>query len=98
MSDARVLAEQHRWAAVTDGAMNQTFNCTNGDGEGEAWDGIVVKYGLFGTKMEDIACFEALNSGQFGFLGYADTLEYLNVSGKIEIDENNTMKTMSTPI
>ena len=31
MSDARVLAEQHIWAAVTDGAMNQTFNCTNGD-------------------------------------------------------------------
>jgi len=31
MSDARVLAEQHVWAAVTDGAKNQTFNCTNGD-------------------------------------------------------------------
>ncbi|KAK8524334.1 hypothetical protein V6N13_015360 [Hibiscus sabdariffa] len=31
MSDARVLAEQHIWAAVTDGAKNQAFNCTNGD-------------------------------------------------------------------
>jgi hypothetical protein len=31
MSDARVLAKQHVWAAVTDGAKNQTFNCTNGD-------------------------------------------------------------------
>ncbi|KAJ6860016.1 hypothetical protein NC651_036371 [Populus alba x Populus x berolinensis] len=31
MSDARVLAEQQIWAAVTDGAKNQAFNCTNGD-------------------------------------------------------------------
>lgn len=31
MSDARVLAEQHIWAAVTARAKNQTFNCTNGD-------------------------------------------------------------------
>ncbi|KAE8728685.1 F-box/kelch-repeat protein [Hibiscus syriacus] len=31
MSDARVLAEQHIWAAVTPGAKNQAFNCTNGD-------------------------------------------------------------------
>ncbi|KAK8664872.1 hypothetical protein V6N13_084645 [Hibiscus sabdariffa] len=31
MSDARVLAEQHIWAAVTAGAKNQAFNCTNGD-------------------------------------------------------------------
>jgi len=31
MSDARVLAEQQKWAAVTDGAKNQAFNCTNGD-------------------------------------------------------------------
>ena len=30
-------------------------------GKGKAWDGIVVKNGLFETKMEDIACFEALN-------------------------------------
>ncbi|KAK3015647.1 hypothetical protein RJ639_005521 [Escallonia herrerae] len=31
MSDARVLAEQHIWVAVTDTAKNQAFNCTNGD-------------------------------------------------------------------
>ncbi|KAJ4723301.1 3-oxo-Delta(4,5)-steroid 5-beta-reductase-like [Melia azedarach] len=31
MSDARVLAEQHIWAAVTDKAKNHAFNCTNGD-------------------------------------------------------------------
>ncbi|XWS38965.1 hypothetical protein CRYUN_Cryun18bG0009000 [Craigia yunnanensis] len=31
MSDARVLAEQHIWAAVTVHAKNQAFNCTNGD-------------------------------------------------------------------
>ncbi|KAF8387796.1 hypothetical protein HHK36_026453 [Tetracentron sinense] len=31
MSDARVLAEQHIWAAVSDTAKNQAFNCTNGD-------------------------------------------------------------------
>ena len=31
MSDARVLAERQIWAAVTDGAKNQAFNCTNGD-------------------------------------------------------------------
>jgi hypothetical protein len=26
-----VLAEQQIWAAVTEGATNQAFNCTNGD-------------------------------------------------------------------
>ncbi|KAJ4844643.1 hypothetical protein Tsubulata_033630, partial [Turnera subulata] len=31
MSDAEVLAQQHLWAAVTDKAKNQAFNCTNGD-------------------------------------------------------------------
>ncbi|KAK9997142.1 hypothetical protein SO802_021828 [Lithocarpus litseifolius] len=31
VSDACVLAEQQIWAAVTDGAKNQAFNCTNGD-------------------------------------------------------------------
>ncbi|KAI4338546.1 hypothetical protein MLD38_023593 [Melastoma candidum] len=31
MSDARVLAEQQIWAAFTDRAKNQAFNCTNGD-------------------------------------------------------------------
>ncbi|KAG4129222.1 hypothetical protein ERO13_D09G065900v2 [Gossypium hirsutum] len=31
MSDARVLAKQHIWAAVTPSAKNQAFNCTNGD-------------------------------------------------------------------
>ncbi|WRX28064.1 hypothetical protein QQP08_020551, partial [Theobroma cacao] len=30
-SDARVLAEQHIWAAVSEKAKNQAFNCTNGD-------------------------------------------------------------------
>ncbi|KAL2338972.1 hypothetical protein Fmac_013418 [Flemingia macrophylla] len=31
MTDARVLAQQHVWAAVTAEAKNQAFNCTNGD-------------------------------------------------------------------
>ncbi|XP_022761259.1 3-oxo-Delta(4,5)-steroid 5-beta-reductase-like [Durio zibethinus] len=31
MTDARVLAEQHIWAAVTGHAKNEAFNCTNGD-------------------------------------------------------------------
>ncbi|KAK9289076.1 hypothetical protein L1049_017547 [Liquidambar formosana] len=31
MSDARVLAEQHIWAAVSSKAKNQAFNCTSGD-------------------------------------------------------------------
>ncbi|KAE8670551.1 5-oxoprolinase-like [Hibiscus syriacus] len=31
MIDARVLAEQHIWAALTAGAKNQAFNCTNSD-------------------------------------------------------------------
>ncbi|KAJ4722058.1 3-oxo-Delta(4,5)-steroid 5-beta-reductase-like [Melia azedarach] len=31
MSDARVLAEQQIWAAMTGQAKNQAFNCTNGD-------------------------------------------------------------------
>lgn len=31
MSDARVLAQQQVWAAVTEAAKNQAFNCTNGD-------------------------------------------------------------------
>lgn len=30
MSDARVLTEQHVWAAVIDEAKNQTFNYNNG--------------------------------------------------------------------
>ncbi|XP_021298794.1 3-oxo-Delta(4,5)-steroid 5-beta-reductase-like [Herrania umbratica] len=30
-SDARVLAEQHIWAAVSEKAKNQAFNCPNGD-------------------------------------------------------------------
>ncbi|KAF5737039.1 3-oxo-Delta(4 5)-steroid 5-beta-reductase-like [Tripterygium wilfordii] len=31
MTDVRVLADQHIWAAVTGRAKNQAFNCTNGD-------------------------------------------------------------------
>lgn len=31
MSDSRLLAEQQIWAATTDKAKNQAFNCTNGD-------------------------------------------------------------------
>ncbi|MED6206092.1 hypothetical protein PIB30_023787 [Stylosanthes scabra] len=31
MTDSEVLAEQHVWAAVTNKAKNQAFNCTNGD-------------------------------------------------------------------
>ena len=31
MTDAGVLAQQHVWAAVTEKAKNQAFNCTNGD-------------------------------------------------------------------
>lgn len=31
MTDARVLAQQHVWAAVSPEAKNEAFNCTNGD-------------------------------------------------------------------
>ena len=31
ISDARLLAEQQIWAAVSDRAKNHAFNCTNGD-------------------------------------------------------------------
>ncbi|XLR08844.1 hypothetical protein S83_036782 [Arachis hypogaea] len=31
MTDARVLAQQHVWAAVTEKAKNEAFNCMNGD-------------------------------------------------------------------
>jgi nucleoside-diphosphate-sugar epimerase len=31
MTDVGVLAKQHVWAAVTEDAKNQAFNCTNGD-------------------------------------------------------------------
>lgn len=31
VTDARVLAQQHIWAAVTAQCKNQAFNCTNGD-------------------------------------------------------------------
>ena len=31
MTDAGVLAQQHMWAAATEKAKNQAFNCTNGD-------------------------------------------------------------------
>ncbi|WCJ41352.1 (S)-8-oxocitronellyl enol synthase CYC1 [Euphorbia peplus] len=31
MTDSGLLAEQQIWAAVSDGAKNQAFNCTNGD-------------------------------------------------------------------
>ncbi|KAJ4844642.1 hypothetical protein Tsubulata_033629 [Turnera subulata] len=31
VADADVLAQQHLWAAVTDKAKNQAFNCSNGD-------------------------------------------------------------------
>ncbi|XP_061349223.1 3-oxo-Delta(4,5)-steroid 5-beta-reductase-like [Gastrolobium bilobum] len=31
MTDVRVLAQQHVWAAVTPKPKNQAFNCTNGD-------------------------------------------------------------------
>ena len=30
-TDVRVLAKQHIWAAVTERAQNEAFNCTNGD-------------------------------------------------------------------
>ncbi|AES91934.1 putative oxidoreductase [Medicago truncatula] len=95
MTDARVLAKQHVWAAVTKKAKNQAFNCTNGDvfawksmwkvlcktfavkfvdldekeefdlvqfmrDKGEVWDQIVEEYGLHKTKLEEIACFDAL--------------------------------------
>lgn len=57
-------------------------------GKGKVWDEIVEKYGLYKTKLEEIVCFEALNtvlhfnfqhvcsmtkSRNFGFFGYADT-------------------------
>ncbi|KAH9727644.1 3-oxo-Delta(4,5)-steroid 5-beta-reductase [Citrus sinensis] len=125
MSDSRVLAEQQIWAATTDRAKNQAFNCTNGDvftwkslwkllseifdvefvpfdekekfdvvemmeEKGEIWDEIVEKHGLYKTKMEEITCFEALNtvlhlqfqhvssmnkSREFGFFGFVDTMK-----------------------
>ncbi|KAK2990268.1 hypothetical protein RJ640_014720 [Escallonia rubra] len=129
MSDARVLAEQHIWAAVTDKAKNQAFNCTNGDvfmwksfwkalcnvfdlefveydeeyefdcseytkAKGKVWDDLVERHDLYKTKMDEIACFDALKtvlhfdfqhvcsmnkSRDFGFFGYADTLESIRM-------------------
>lgn len=123
VTDARVLAEQHVWAAVTEKAQNQAFNCTNGDvftwkglwrvlcevfeveyepfdeakrfdwvgtmkGKGRVWQAIVEEHGLCKTKLEEIACFDALNnvlhfgfqhvcsmnkSREFGFFEFADT-------------------------
>ncbi|OVA16815.1 hypothetical protein BVC80_1543g274 [Macleaya cordata] len=126
VSDARVIADQHIWASVSDTAKNQAFNCTNGDvftwksfwevvsevfdveflgpldeeekfdwvGEmkkkGKVWDTIVEENGILKTKMEEITCFDALNtvlhfrfqhvcsmnkSREFGFFGHADTLK-----------------------
>ncbi|KAI5650892.1 hypothetical protein M9H77_36897 [Catharanthus roseus] len=58
--------------------------------KGGIWDEIVEKYGLFKTKMEEVTCFEALQlilhfefehvcsmnkSKEFGFFGFANTLE-----------------------
>ncbi|XP_059647074.1 3-oxo-Delta(4,5)-steroid 5-beta-reductase-like [Cornus florida] len=129
MSDARVLAEQQVWAATTDGAKNEAYNCTNGDvftwksfwkvlckvfevefvpfdekdkfdftelmrDKGRVWDEIVEEHGLYKAKMEDITCFEALQtvlhfefqhvssmnkSREFGFFGYADTLKSVRI-------------------
>ncbi|XP_027331787.1 iridoid synthase CYC2-like [Abrus precatorius] len=125
MSDARVLAQQHVWAAVTPEAKNQAFNCTNGDvfawksvwkllselfevefvafeegdesdlGElmrdkGSVWEQIVEKYGLHKTKLEEISCYEAVQtvlqfkfqhvssmnkSREYGFHGHVDTFK-----------------------
>ncbi|XP_057421563.1 (S)-8-oxocitronellyl enol synthase CYC2-like [Lotus japonicus] len=125
MIDARVLAEQHVWAAVTERGKNQAFNCTNGDvftwksvwrvlsevfdvgfveldesdefdlvelmcDKGAVWDEIVEKHGLEKTKLEEIACFEAImpvlrfgfqhvssmsKSRECGFFGHADTFK-----------------------
>ncbi|KAK4857388.1 hypothetical protein QYF36_027449 [Acer negundo] len=129
MSDARVLAQQHIWAAVTARGKNQAFNCTNGDvftwkslwkvlcdifdlefvpfdendefdivgmmkNKGKVWNEIVEKYGLHKTNLEEITCFEALNSvlhfgfqhvcnmnksREFGFFGYTDTLKSIGM-------------------
>ncbi|KAJ0704373.1 putative delta(4)-3-oxosteroid 5-beta-reductase [Helianthus annuus] len=123
MTNARVIAEQHVWASVTDKAKNEAFNCTNGDvftwkmmwkllcdtfdvefvpfdekekfdivefmkDKGEVWDKIVEENGLYKTKMEEMACFGALDtilklevqhvlsmtkSREFGFHEYANT-------------------------
>ncbi|KAK7387967.1 hypothetical protein VNO78_22766 [Psophocarpus tetragonolobus] len=125
ITDARVLAHQHIWAAVTPEAKNQAFNCTNGDvfawktvwkllsqlfqlefvpfdetlhfdladlmrDKGSVWDDIVHKYGLNSTKLEEITCFEALQtvlrfkfqhvssmnkSREYGFNGHVDTFK-----------------------
>lgn len=126
MTDARVLAKQHVWAAVTENAKNQAFNCTNGDvftwksawrlfselfdvefvpldenqegfdlvelmrDKGEVWEQIVEKYGLHKTKLEEIACYEAIvpvlrfefqhvssmnKNRECGFFGFADTFK-----------------------
>ncbi|XP_055960512.1 uncharacterized protein LOC126670817 [Mercurialis annua] len=61
---------------------------------GNVWGEIVEKYGLFETKIEDIACTNALNvvlnfrfqhvcsmnkSRELGFLGFADTFKSIRV-------------------
>ncbi|KAL2338971.1 hypothetical protein Fmac_013417 [Flemingia macrophylla] len=125
MTDARVLAEQHVWAAVRAEAKNQAFNCTNGDvftwksmwkllaelfhvefvafdereefdmgklmrDKGSVWEEIVDQHGLCNTKLEEITCYEALQtvlrfpfqhvssmnkSREYGFLGFVDTFK-----------------------
>ncbi|KAJ0092475.1 hypothetical protein Patl1_26350 [Pistacia atlantica] len=131
MTDASVLAQQQIWAALSDKAKNQAFNCTNGDvftwkslwkvlcevfevefvefddeiakgfdlvemmkEKGGVWDEIVEKHGLFKTKLEEIACFDALKivmnfdfqhvcsmnkSREFGFHGFADTFKSIRM-------------------
>ncbi|CAJ1940893.1 unnamed protein product [Sphenostylis stenocarpa] len=125
MTDAKVLAQQHVWAAVTPEAKNQAFNCTNGDvftwksmwkflselfdvefvafdetlefdlvelmrDKGSVWEEIVEKHELHNNKLEEIACYEALQtvlrfkfqhvssmnkSREYGFLGHVDTFK-----------------------
>ncbi|KAH8484280.1 hypothetical protein H0E87_028650 [Populus deltoides] len=85
MSDARVLAEQQIWAAVTEGAKNQAFNCTNGDVFTwkslwgvlcEVFDVEFVAFEENDEKFDWLGDDKGMNkSRESGFLGFADTLK-----------------------
>ncbi|KAJ7980338.1 3-oxo-Delta(4,5)-steroid 5-beta-reductase-like [Quillaja saponaria] len=63
MTDARVLADQHVWAAVTAKAKNEAFNCTNG--EVFMWKNIwKLLCGLFDVEYEPFD-----ESQKFDFVG-----------------------------
>lgn len=62
--------------------------------KGEIWDEITEKHGLYKTKLEEITCFEAINtvlhlqyqlvssmnkSREFGFFGFVDTMKSIRM-------------------